>query len=274
MKVRPRFSIIIPTLNEEQYLPVLLKSLAVQTSQDFEVIIADGTSTDRTVEIARSFKNKLPKLSIVISQTANLPLQRNLGAKNASGNWLVFADADGLLLPYFIERITDFVEHSKATVFTTWFRPDSEVPGDALITLLANISIEMSVIIKRPHAPGPLTIIERNAFFSVGGFDENVKYLEDYDLSYRLRKQRGIGLEVLRETLCIWSLRRLRTKGTLRYAQTYAKSALSVIINKPLRNLPGYIMGGQVYDQKKKPLTEPVIKSFQEKLRKLYKEFF
>ena len=54
---KPFFSIIIPTLNEEKYLPHLLADLAKQTFQDFEVIVIDGQSTDQTVPKTKLFKS-------------------------------------------------------------------------------------------------------------------------------------------------------------------------------------------------------------------------
>ena len=89
-----RISVVIPALNEEKYLPQLLQSLSEQTQPDFEVVVVDGSSKDRTVELARSFSSKLPALNVIVSPTARLPLQRNLGARATSGEWLVFLDAD------------------------------------------------------------------------------------------------------------------------------------------------------------------------------------
>ena len=103
-------SIIIPTLNEEKFLPKLLESLTVQTVKDFEVIVVDGSSKDKTVELAYTFSSKLPKLTIVVSGRASLPLQRNLGAQKAEGDWLVFIDADSILLPYSVGRIEQYIK--------------------------------------------------------------------------------------------------------------------------------------------------------------------
>jgi len=113
-------SIIIPTLNEETFLPKLLDSLVTQTQKDFEVIVVDGSSKDKTVELAHSFSANLPNLQVIVSNKASLPLQRNLGAKNAIGDWLVFVDADSILMPYFIERILNFIHTKNSSVFTTW----------------------------------------------------------------------------------------------------------------------------------------------------------
>jgi len=244
-------SIVIPTLNEEKFLPSLLESLVVQTRKDFEVIIVDGSSKDKTVERARSYISKLPKLSIEINTKACTSLQRNLGAKRSSGEWLAFVDADSVLFPQFVERVSTFIETSHPKIFTTWVTPDSEQPGDANIALLANLIFEMSIILHRPFAPGPLTVVSRDVFERVGGYDESRRFDEDLDFSMRVAKLK-ITLSIIPETLYVWSLRRLRKQGTLKVLQQYLLSALPVLLFKqPMRYMPGYTTGGQLYNKLK-----------------------
>ncbi|MCX6794000.1 MAG: glycosyltransferase family A protein, partial [Candidatus Gottesmanbacteria bacterium] len=163
------YSVIIPTLNEEKFLPNLLDSLGRQTDKNFDVIVVDGSSKDKTVAVAKSFASKLPKLQVIVSKIASLPLQRNLGAKHAIGQWLVFVDADSVLMPHFINRLSVFIEKTSPTWFTTWCLPDSDSANDAIFTLLTNIYWESTLIIKRPVAPGPLNCIRHDLFRSVGG---------------------------------------------------------------------------------------------------------
>ena len=85
-------SIIIPTLNEEKYLPRLLKSICRQSFTDYEIIVSDGDSADRTKEIAESYGCKF-----IRSGVKGISVQRNVGAKLASGDILVFVDADCIL---------------------------------------------------------------------------------------------------------------------------------------------------------------------------------
>src|SRR5689334_11198275 len=92
--MKPFFSIIVPTLNEEQYLPRLLTSIRRQRYKQYEVILVDGKSTDKTIAIAQSFRTLLPKLTIVRSEKQQVGYQRNLGAKRAAGAYFVFLDAD------------------------------------------------------------------------------------------------------------------------------------------------------------------------------------
>lgn len=58
---KAKISIIVPTKNEERYLPGLLKSIKKQTVQPYEIIVADAGSTDRTVEIAKKYGAKVIK---------------------------------------------------------------------------------------------------------------------------------------------------------------------------------------------------------------------
>ncbi len=81
-----RLSVIIPTLNEAACLPLLLRDLSQQIYRDFEVIVVDGRSTDKTLKIAQNFKKKVPRLKIIISPKRHVCFQRNLGAGSAAGS--------------------------------------------------------------------------------------------------------------------------------------------------------------------------------------------
>jgi len=254
-----KLSLIIPALNEEIFLPRLLSSLAEQTKTDFEVIVVDGSSKDKTVEVAQSFHSKLPMLQVIVSEKASLPLQRNIGARATGSEWLVFIDADSILLPYFVERLEWYIDEQKPELFTSWFRPDSEESGDALFTLVANSFVEGSLYFHRPIAPGPLTAVRRDVFELVNGFNESLTFGEDYDFTRRIA-ERGIALQILRETLYVLSLRRVRRDGKLRFMRLYARASLQVLFTrKNLKSVPSYIMGGQLYDSNKKQVERPII---------------
>ena len=270
---KPRFSVIIPTLNEEKFLPHLLASLTTQTKNNFEVIVVDGSSKDKTREIVQSYRKKLP-LTIHVSKVASLPLQRNLGARESRGEWLVFVDADSVLLPYFFERIQEFIHTYRPKVFTTWAVPDSTNPKDAVYTLFGNIYFEATIIFKRPTAPGPLVIIHRSAFDKVGGYDEMHGFHEDVDMGLRLFRH-GISLTILHEALFVLSLRRFRKEGTMKVLNQYIVGLLPVIFfNRTMRKMPGYIMGGHLYDKKKKKVPRALVKKYTKEGKKLLRELF
>lgn len=266
------YSVIIPTLNEEKFLPKLLASLAAQTDKNFEVIVVDGSSKDKTVAIAKTYAKKFSKFQVIVSKKASLPLQRNLGAETTNGEWIVFVDADSIFLPYFIERCTAFINRTRTKAFTTWFRPDTEDPKDSVYTLFADIYLEATLIFKKPLSPGPLTIVSRSAYDSVGGYDEEHSFHEDVDFGLRLKKQ-GINIQILRETLCVWSLRRFRKDGIFKVLNQYVLSVLPIVFfNTSFKRMPGYVMGGHVY--KKKKTATMTVKKFEQSLKKLLSEIF
>ncbi len=243
----PRFSVIIPTLNEEKFLPNLLTSLVSQSVKDFEVIVVDGKSKDKTVIVARTFGKKIPKLHVIVSPKASLPLQRNIGASAAQSEWLVFVDADSVLHTNFIQRIGEYVVKKSPKFFTTWLKTDSKDLVGRIVGFLFNISIEWSLLIGRPWSPGPLTIVRKDIFESVHGYNEKVTYAEDHDFSMKLHTNK-IPFRIFREILYVYSLRRFRNEGILKAVARNSWSMISVVVKKKVpTEAPGFIMGGSLY---------------------------
>jgi glycosyltransferase involved in cell wall biosynthesis len=274
MKTAPLFSVIIPTLNEEKYLPKLLGSLALQTQKNFEVIVVDGSSKDKTVEVAKTFADKLPKLTVVVSKKAGLPLQRNVGGRQARGEWLMFIDADTVLLPYCIERADAYIQKTKTSFFSAWFRPDSENSKEAIYALIGVSMMEGSILSNRPFAPGPFSAVRKRVFDTVNGYNEKATFGEDLDFSLRVNDI-GIQVSFLREVLFIWSLRRIRHLGGFKMLTQYMMGGINALIfNKALTNMPGYMMGGHLYGKNKKPIGKDTLRLYEQKFKRLVKEVF
>ncbi len=106
---------------------------------------------------------------------------------------------------------------------------------------------------QRPIAPGPLTVVRRELFERVNGYNETLTFGEDYDFTYRVT-QLGVSLQILRETLYVLSLRRVRKVGKLKFMSLYAKGALLVLLTKKnLKQVPTYEMGGQYFEPQHQP---------------------
>jgi hypothetical protein len=117
-----------------------------------------------------------------------------------------------------------------------------------VFTLITNLFVESSIVFHRPIAPGPLAGIRRDVFDLVGGYNETLTFGEDYDLTQRIAAQ-GTTLQILRETLYVFSLRRVRKEGKLRFMWLYAKASLLVLFTRRnLDNVPSYVMGGHFYE--------------------------
>ena len=271
---KPFFSVIIPALNEEKFLPKLLESLSHQHVTDFEVIVVDGKSKDKTVAVASTYIGKVPNLSIVVADHASLPYQRNVGAEKATGRWLVFIDADTVLYSYSLERLHTYLSISDESFFTTWFSPDSDDINDVRLTLFAIFFIELSKTVKRAVSPGSFTVVKQSAFTTINGYDVEHPFLEDQDFSRRMASA-GFDLSIIRESLYVWSLRRYRKEGTAKVLQAYTRSILPVLFSKKVpKHMKGYEMGGQIFSRKKKSVKKPLLKDTERKMKKLMQEIF
>ena len=102
----PRYSIIIPVYNVEKYIRRALESVFSQTEKDFEVIVIDDDCTDKSIEIAKEFDVKIIKTKHVSVSQA-----RNLGIKEAKGEYLVFLDSDDYWDKDLLKKISKSLEN-------------------------------------------------------------------------------------------------------------------------------------------------------------------
>lgn len=251
----PFFSIVIPTLNEERYIPKLLKCLIAQTFKDFEVIICDGASEDKTIEVVEKFADRLSKLTVLQNKRRNVAYQRNEGAREAKGVYLQFMDADVAFKKDYLEKLYGNLINKDIPVATTWLVSDSKHPVDETMILLTNLIIETSRFLDLPLAPGFNIIFKREIFFEVGGFPEEVKLAEDHEI-VRRASQKGYQMTVFKEPKLTASLRRLRREGRLTVARNYTKATLYILLKGPItKDIFDYPMGGQYYQEKQHKKT-------------------
>lgn len=246
---RPYFSIIIPTLNEEKFLPRLLEDLSHQTTNKFEVIHVDGKSEDKTRDLAQKLAKKLPTFTQIISQVRHVSHQRNLGAKTAQGEYLIFIDADTQLPPYFLEGLSFQLHKEPTDIFTTWSVPDSRKAGDKALITFINFGLEISNLVESPIAIGVLLGCTTKAFQKIGGFLEDVHYGEDEDFVKQGAKKR-LKFKIYHQPRFVYSLRRFRKEGTLTTIQQMASKRLYALLGSSKDSIfkpSGYSMGGHIF---------------------------
>ncbi len=180
-------SIIIPTLNEEKYLPKLLASIKRQGEfGDCEIIVADAGSHDKTVEIAKEYDCRVVN--------GGLPAYgRNRGAETARGDLLLFLDADVVLPDGFLAKSIAEYEKRQLKIASFLILPE---PRTKKYSLLANLFYNTPIRCLEhllPHAAMAI-LIERALFETVAGFDEAIKIAEDHDLARRAAKLAKYGL--------------------------------------------------------------------------------
>jgi glycosyltransferase involved in cell wall biosynthesis len=173
------FSIIIPTLNDERSLQRTMKSLEAQTFKNFEVIVADGGSKDRTTEIARRSGAR-----VVTFSSPSVPAQVNGAARIAVGKVICIMYGDVVYPNFWLEHIHSVFNKNPNIVATTAsIYPDVGSPlWFKLEYAFYNALRRILISIPRPFGlaltSAPTICVFRREFWRVGGYD-NVSIMED-----------------------------------------------------------------------------------------------
>ncbi|MBI4138560.1 glycosyltransferase [Candidatus Uhrbacteria bacterium] len=234
----PRLSIIIPTKNEEAHLPKLLATIAAQSYADYEVVVADAASTDRTPELAASSGARVV--------AGGLPGPgRNRGAEAATGEILLFLDADVQLPSHkFLDECLQEMSRKQLDLATCKVKPLSRKPVDRALHEAYNAYVVATERL-RPHAPGFCIFSTGDSHRRISGFDETVVFAEDHDYVQRAAKA-GSRFGILRSHPIRVSVRRLEKDGRLGIALKYVYSELHMLAKGSFKDLPfTYEMGGE-----------------------------
>lgn len=249
MSKKPFFTIVIPTLNEEKYLPLLLGDLTKQSFKDFEIIHVDGSSEDKTVRKARSFSRKLALKSKII-QKRNVSVQRNAGGKLARGEWTIFMDADDRLPSYFLQGIKYQLEKKQDTdVFTCWIEVEKKNSLRATIQKTINLALELFFISGKASALGSMIGV-RTPILRDNQFDSRQMVIEDSMFVQQLMDD-GYAFQLFKEPSYNWSLRRIEKEGMLKMTLIATRMNLRFIQGKDFQNTDsGWVMKGGSYYEK------------------------
>ncbi|MEW6682875.1 MAG: TIGR04283 family arsenosugar biosynthesis glycosyltransferase [Nitrospirota bacterium] len=177
----PRISVILPVRNEETVLASCLRSVRASPSPcPVEIIVVDGQSSDRSLDVAARFGAR--SLS---APTAGRSRQMHWGALHAAGEILVFLHADTVLPPHWVTRVHRTFLQSPAPPAAASFSLafDSRRLDYRALSALANIRSRMTGL---PHGDQAL-IVSRKMYFEAGGFPD-VPLMEEYLFIPKLKR--------------------------------------------------------------------------------------
>jgi len=198
-------SIIIPTKNEENYLPSLLNSIKNQTYKDYEIIIADNNSLDKTKSIARKFGCKVVK--------GGPPSKaRNNGAKAAKSDLLFFIDADFSFDKDFLKKSIRELKKRSIGVATCRIYPESKLLFDKIFFFILNTLMFIEQYFW-PNSGGCI-FCKKTIHKNIGGFNENLYVAEDCD--YVKRASQFKKFRFLKTSVTV-SVRRFDSTGRLKF---------------------------------------------------------
>ncbi|MBN2067834.1 MAG: glycosyltransferase [Candidatus Diapherotrites archaeon] len=207
-------SVIVPAYNEEKTIAACLKSVLSQgiPRQEYEVIVSDSSSTDKTVQVAEKYADKVLKCKKVSAGYG-----RNHGAKKAKGNILAFIDADSIAGPNWLEGIKEEFEKEGIVAATGPFRA---LEKDSLLERLFysgwSIEARVTTMVGFPLLAGFNIAVQKSAFEKAGCFNEENMTCEDYDLSLKLKKLGKIGFN--NKIFTLTSTRNIREGGIIKYS--------------------------------------------------------
>ena len=183
----PKISIITPAYNADRTILETIESVQNQTFSDFELIIIDDGSKDRTLELVQNVKDE--RLKFFFYKNSGVCAARNRGISHSTGEFIAFIDADDLWTPDKLElQLAALQQHPEAGVAYSWTyfmyeQEDSAVPGKPVL-FEGNVYPKLLVENFLSHGSNPL--IRRDAIESVGEFDSSFPHCADWDFYIRL----------------------------------------------------------------------------------------
>lgn len=204
-----KISVIVPAFNEEKLLGASLteiKSAArafEKRGWEFELIVCDNNSTDGTAEIARAAGAK-----VIFEPVNQIARARNAGASIATGDWLIFVDADSRPSPGLFDDVAAQIESGKCLAGGATIQMDQWSFTGQIITWLW---IWISRFLH--YMAGSFIFVEAVAFRQIGGFSDKLFAAEELDLSKRLKRlarEQGRRIVILRRHPLTTSARKLR----------------------------------------------------------------
>jgi glycosyltransferase involved in cell wall biosynthesis len=179
-----QISVIVPAFNEEKLLGASLTEIKLAAAAftargwEFELVVCDNNSTDRTAEIAQAAGAK-----VVFEPVNQIGRARNCGAAAAAGDWLVFVDADTHPSAALFADVAEKISAGNILAGGSTIQLDEKILSATLVTELWNWASRIKKLMA-----GSFIFVEARAFRSIGGFNHEFFAAEELDLSQRLKK--------------------------------------------------------------------------------------
>jgi glycosyltransferase involved in cell wall biosynthesis len=191
MNEAPKVSIVIASYNRADFLPETLDSVLKQRFQDFELIVVDDGSTDKTQEVLRAYEDRLQWF---YQENRGPSAARNLGVRHARAPWIAIQDSDDLCVPYHLETLYKHAAghpecgmifangaylggkaHNRETIIPRRKSQRLAQEGVKLVDLFDKSIVRLQA-----------SLISKKCYDTIGGHDESLRISMDLDLAFRI----------------------------------------------------------------------------------------
>lgn len=198
------FSVVIPLYNKSAWIGETIGTVLNQTYLPSEIIVVDDGSTDQSLELIREIDHPLIKIMSTSRSQSGPSAARNLGAREATNDWIAFLDADDLWDPSYLQRIRHAISSSSVVpvcVFSAWY---TKVNGQVIPSKLSKrlpekleVNFEEFIELWTNERACPMwtsaVVVQRGPFLATGGFPEEFRRGEDKVAWFRIAQQ-GISI--------------------------------------------------------------------------------
>jgi glycosyltransferase involved in cell wall biosynthesis len=198
---RPLLSVVIPSFNSEKYIGDCLESLKKEASDRVELILMDGGSSDRTMELVEAYRDMF---EIVISAADKGQSDAfNKGFALARGEYFTWLNSDDVFCPGALDRVLDEIALTKQPWYAAnvvYIDKDSKVTRCCRSGAFEGFALNFGVL----NVFGPSTIFHRDLYAELGGFREDFHFCMDTEYWWRIA---GHGIRYQRLPVYLWALR-------------------------------------------------------------------
>ncbi len=186
---KPKISVVMPAFNAERYIDESIKSILDQTFQEFELIIIDDGSTDKTEQIIEEYAKRDGRI-IVIKNKKNLGVAkcRNIGIDRAQGKYIAWQDADDLSMPIRLKEQYNYLEsHLEVGIVGGYLNFISDDNKNLFVRKYpeADASLRKTIFLYSPVSQG-VSMVRREILLKVGKYNDELTQAEDLDISFRI----------------------------------------------------------------------------------------
>tara|TARA_B100002051_G_C16701561_1_gene621285 strand:- start:247 stop:1056 length:810 start_codon:yes stop_codon:yes gene_type:complete len=232
------FSIILCCYNSEKYIEETLNSILSQTYKEWELIIVDDGSTDNTSIIIKNYinDNNNNNIKYFYQENKGFASARNLAVQNSNREWIVIIDHDDICLPNrLLIHKRQIENNSNAKLFfadTIHFKDNKTIRNNFEIFNLKKIKtakyeIYFSLIKQGCFIDSESVVFSKSAYYRVGKFNENYKYIADYDFFIKMGKIFDFDMSI--EKVSKWRIH--ETQATNKLSRIYEKEYILLLLN-------------------------------------------